>query len=229
MTVLELSDLFDTKLNAFSAGIVKDEYEKSIYLTRAQDIYYDNILLRFEEDDRIADKIDRMLVDRDIDLVSSGDIFGGYLAVFGENVRKILREKVTTGTSSSPLYSNIELEVELKRLSEIEDALKNPYRNPNWSTALRVIATEDAFDRVKIYLHSSITPNKYIVTYAKSPNTIILEDLPNGLTVKGESYETTDFSFSDKDLMEITDIAINLVFADLAPYSGASQQQQQQQ
>ena len=38
MDLKTISDLLDVKLNAFSAGISKDEYEKSLYMTEVAPI-----------------------------------------------------------------------------------------------------------------------------------------------------------------------------------------------
>lgn len=230
MEATTLSDLFDTRLNSFSGGIQKDEYEKSLYLTRAQDIYYDAILDDFEVTNTISEKVERLLEDIEVDTFTL-DSYGGYIADFSPIVaRKILRERVqfTNDLTSLPLYRGKESQVKEDRLSEIENSLENPFRLPSLDFINRVIKDTLTFSKVSLYIPVSTMLAKYKATVAKEPAPIILETLIAPLEIRGSSVVTTNFEFKDKDLDKILEIAVSLVLKDLG-YIEQSEQQAQQQ
>ena len=227
MNLTTISDIFDTKLNAIVGGVSKDEYEKSIYLTRAQEIFYDALLIGYEETNIISPIIDHLIVVTTL-TSSTQNIYGGYVIEFTENVRKILRERATTGAVvGSPLYSNKELSVDEERLSEIEESLRNPFRSPDLNKCLRAVNDAASFNKVQLFINSGLSFGNYLVTYAKDPEPIILETLPTGLEVNGQNTATSILAFDDDSVYKIIDIAINLVLTDSGVYARNAKEEAQ--
>ena len=227
MTLTEISDIFDMRMNSFIPGsLVKDEYEKSIYLTRAQDVFYDSLLLSFEESNEIGQVLNKLVVSADITTFSS-NIYNGHVVAFPVIVRKILRERFITGTGSSALYTNRELVVKEERLAEIEESLRNPYRQPDLSVCLRAVEEALTFNKVQLYINPGLTVGHYYVTYAKEPEPIILEDLPDSLEVNGQNTATVNLAFEDDSIHKIIEIAVNLALRDAGIYAQAQREQQE--
>lgn len=226
MTLTEISDTFDMRMNSFIPGsLVKDEYEKSVYLTRAQDVFYDSLLLDFEDSQEIGQVLKKLVFSVDF-TTSSLNIYGGHVVTFTEIVRKILRERFVTGTGSSALYTNRELVVKEERLAEIEESLRNPFRQPDLATCLRAVEEALTFNKVQLYINLGLTFGHYYVTYAKEPEPIILEDLPDSLEVNGQNTATASLAFEDKDIHKIIEIAVNLALRDAGIYAQNKAQQE---
>ena len=245
MELTTISDIFDTKLHAYEGGLQLDEYEKSIYLTAAQDVFYDAILANFEESNTISEELERVIKTIDANVAwgpdpSPDDIvkdnYGGIIVDLENPVRKILREKVvfTTNTGTIDKYKGKEMQVMEERLSEIQNSLNNPFRKPGESLVLRSLKgslieaapytppedptfpTYFASTRVSLYIPEETEIARYIVTIGVEPNPIILEALPDGLSIKEQtSMGDLELSFKDKDLEKIIDIAVQLAKADV--------------
>lgn len=217
MIATTLSDLFDTRLNSFVTGIEKDEYEKSLYLTAAQDAYYDAILEQFDVTNTISEKAERLLAHIEVTTFTS-EVFGGLVASFTPmKARKIFREKVLFKNDSTtlPLYRGKEVRVKEDRLSEIQDSLDNPFRLPSLDFVNRVIEGTPDFSKVTLYIPKNTQLEKYTATIGREPAPIILEDLPSPLVIRDSNIQTVNFEFKDKDLEKILEIAVSLVLKDL--------------
>jgi hypothetical protein len=216
MQLSTLSDLFDTKLNTYEGGVEKDEYEKSLYLTTAQDMYYDAILKAFEETNTVSEQIDRLLKTVVVETFTD-DLFGGKVAQFTMMVRKVLREKVlyTDDDETIPKYQGKSMQVREERLSEIESSLKNPFRTPGEHYVLRAIEETTTYNKVSLYIPPETAIAEYTATLATEPPPIILEDLPDGLSIRGLDDASPILMFKDKDLDKITEIAVSLVLKDM--------------
>ena len=221
MTLTEISDIFDMRMNSFIPGsLVKDEYEKSVYLTRAQDVFYDSLLLDFESSNEIGQVLKKLVFSVDFSAAASTNMYGGHVILFTEVVRKILRERFVTGAvSGNVLYSNRELLVKEERLAEIEESLTNPFRQPGLSTCLRAVEETLTFNKVQLYINSGLTFGHYYVTYAKEPEPIVLQDLPDGLEVSGRNLATANLAFEDDEINKIIEIAVNLALRDAGIYA----------
>jgi len=230
MTLTEISDIFDMRMNSFIPGsLVKDEYEKSVYLTRAQDVFYDSLLLDFEESHEIGQVLKKLVFSVDFSSASSTNMYGGHVILFTELVRKILRERYVTGViSGSVLYSERDLLVKEERLAEIEESLRNPFRQPDLSVCLRAVEETMTFNKVQLYINPALTVpfGHYYVTYAKEPEPIVLQDLPDGLEVKGQNTATVALAFDDEEVNKIIEIAVNLALRDAGIYAQNKAQQE---
>ena len=218
MELSTISDIFDMGLNSPITGVVKDEYEKSVLLTRAQDVYYDAILKNFEVTNTISEKIDRLLITKDITTFTD-DLFSGKVADLEVYTRKVLRERITfTNTDDTiPIFRGTSSQVREERLSEIESSLDNPFRKPGEHFVLRAIQESLSFNNVSLYIPKDTKIEKYTVTLAIEPEPIILEDLPDGLTIREKNIATIDLQFKDKDIEKIIEIAVAMALNAVQP------------
>lgn len=225
MDLKTISDIFDTKLRAFSGGIVMDEYEKSLYLTDAQNAYYNVLLESFEDTSLVSVKLSRLITELALTTSSGTSNYGGIIIDLGVEVRDILRDTVQI-THSSPLYNNKILSVVENRLAEIQESMINPYRKPDlfFGGAIRAINEIDTFSKIQLYLPVGATLSKYNVTVAKKANPIVLENLPDGLTIQGQNTVTVTFSFADSEMQEIINLAVNTAIADSRMFAALGKQ-----
>lgn len=212
MNLETISNTFDTRLKGFSNEII-DEYEKSIYLTLAQDNFYNDILSKFEETSDIALRFSKLL--KEVTLTSSTQTaLGGHIVEFANHVRAIFRERVTVGGPT--IYDGKTLLVHEERLAEIEESIKNPFRRPGPDVVLRaVIEQGTTYKRVELYLMAGLTLTNYKAVLGLEPNPIVLETLPDNLEVHGQNTATTSLSFDDDDLGIIINIAVQLALNDI--------------
>ena len=198
MTTEEFSNEFDTVLNSYSVNnnsIELNEYEKSVFLTNAQE-------------------------DVVIDIYSGKNTFGDSFEKT-EEIRRYLSNLVKTYTTSIKettykglskhsvffklpkdlwfiTYEAVDLEDEKLGCKSGEDICvtpitqdeyhrirKNPFRGSNERRALRLDLNEEAVEIVSKYNVAS-----YLVRYLSRPNPIILDDLPENLTINGVSKKT---------------------------------------
>jgi len=229
MNLETISDLFDNQFNAFSGGVHKDEYEKSLYLTAAQDVYYNALLDEFEVTHQISMKLARLITEESITPAGT-TAFGGDIVTFTNPIKAILRERVRV-TSSEELYNNRDLEVFTERLAEIEDSIRNPFRKPNGYKVLRALTESGAayINRIELYLSiPGLATKLYKATVALRANPIILETITSmGLEIDGESVATTELSFEDDDIKNIIKIAVASALQDMQVLAQTAPQPQQ--
>lgn len=225
MDVNELYNMLETQLNTYEAGFQRDIYQHSLYMTRAQDIYYDTLLDNFEETNTISEKMDHLISTMEIESFTN-DKYGGFVADFGQITRKILRERVKfdEATTTPAIYRGDTMQVREERLSEIESSLENPFRTPGEHYVLRAIEETSTFNKVSLYIPAGAGIATYTVTLGIEPQPIVLEDLPDGLTIRGEDAATTVFHFKNKDLEKIVGIAVGLILQDASKFGERSRQ-----
>jgi len=215
MELAQVSNKIDTKLNSFiPGGVQKDEYEKSLYLTQAQDIFYESLLSAFENTSNMSVALTPFIQNITI-TTAAPTIFGGHAIQLGVVARKILRERVKVTSISHPIYDGKDLKVSEERLAEIEESLKNPFRVPNEVEALRVMMESLAFDSIELYIPPWASLTSYNAIIARVLDPLILEDLPDALTIKDQNLATADILFSDEDMDKIIDLAVNLILRDM--------------
>lgn len=225
MTALEIHDMLGTYLNTYEVGFQRDIYQESLYMTRAQDIYYDAILQAFEETNFVSEQIDRLMLTQNITMFTSG-MYGGLIATFPVYARKILRERVqfTDNEDTIPIYRGDTMQVREERLSEIESSLNNPFRKPGEHYVLRSVQESTSFNKVALYIPEGTEIANYTNTLAIEPKPIVLETLPNDLEIRGFSDETATFEFKDKDIEKIIEIAVGLILKDAGAFGERARQ-----
>lgn len=209
MTIKEFSDSFDTRVSAWAqkAGfgdtlpdaLVFDEYEKSVFLTEAQDSlvldYYEgNTAPAFEEKERTREALDALVdtyvtsteVTGHAQIVADGRHLSKLFAI-PESLLWIIVEQATYGdVPCCPRLSNKTVRVIPLKHDEYHRALDNPFRGPSKNRVLRLNATNNIVELVSDYPIGS-----YTLRYVKQPNPIILVNLSDGVTIRNESTEST--------------------------------------
>jgi len=168
MTVKEISDSLDVLL-----GPVKlNEYDKSVYLTQAQEFFVDKILKVYEYGEEIRNILGPLLVTKEeVPQLVTGNKYSVPLA---DDIKAIIYEVCDDERVTVPLDWN-----------DIHYTLKNPFREPNEDIALRT-----TFNGIA-YIYAVPSVSKYTYTYCKTPLPIVLEDLPDSLAINGVNTPTT--------------------------------------
>ena len=199
MTVAEFSDKFDALVNSYRRfkdfdkkeeldSIEFDEYEKSVWLTRSQlDIvlsYYagkNPSGLSFERTEEIRRYLDSLVKTSVITIPSSGTAVNSSSAFFQlpEDIAFITLEQIKY-SESGKCWDGMDAEVFPARQDEYARLRKNPFRGPSNNRALRLDCGEG---KVEIIAKHPI--GSYLVRYLAKPAPIVLEDMPNGLTIDG--------------------------------------------
>ena len=207
MTLEEFSNGFDTLVNSYrritdfdrqeaSDTVEFDEYEKSLYLTKAQEElvialyngknpygdsfelteemrrYLDSLVLTAEQTPLVTSTIKRIRSD-------------AYFFELPSDCWFVIYEAVELSGDIDGCKAGAVLDVYPVRHDEYHRIKKNPFRGANGRRALRLDSGDDIVEIICNYPVS-----KYYLRYLKNLTPIVLENLPNGLTVGGEGIET---------------------------------------
>lgn len=203
MTTEEFSNEFDTLLNSYSVinkfgkntfmSIECDEYEKSVFLTKAQEdiiISIYNGKNQFNDTFEKTEEIRRYLSNL-IKTFSTSEQAESKKGLSNSSVFYKLPEDVWFITYESVNLSGDSLcEDTIALVTPItqDDYYKvnnNPFRWPNERRVLRL----DNEDRI-VELISKYTIDSYLIRYITKPDPIILTDLPDNLSINGISIKT---------------------------------------
>ena len=207
MTRQEFSDSFTTLLNSYSKQaefgeqfskreIVLDEYEKSVLLTHAQEelvmSYYDGKNIygdSFEATEELRRQLDSLVktkVYTTQDMVEGTGVSNN--SVFFQlpsDLAFITMEQLTYGDESLGCYNGSRVNVQPTKQDEYNKIKNNPFRGVTKYKALRLDAGNGIVEIISKY-----NIDKYLIRYISRPKPIVLEDLPNGLTIEGISVAT---------------------------------------
>lgn len=202
MTAEEFSNQFDVLLDSFGranfpeetvGNIALDEYEKSVYLTRAQEAlvlsYYNGSSVgeSFEETEEVRRYLANLVetsVLKPIDLRTGISSDGSHTYfTLPSDLWFITHESATTDSSCAAFKS---IDVYPVTQDDYDKTKRNPYRGANNRRALRLDLADGVIEVVSTYHLSD-----YTVRYLRKPKPIILTDLGD-LTIDGES-QTSDY------------------------------------
>jgi hypothetical protein len=191
MTNREFSNEFDILYNNIMSNKAPglDEYEKSVFLTNAQE----SIILElysgknslgdsFEKTEEIRRYLDSLVQtyttkDKQEDLVGISNKSSFYK--LPSDLWFITYEAVTFEENTDYIA------VVPMTQDDYHRASKNPFRKPN---SRRVIRLDCGNNNVELVSEYNI--DKYLVRYITKPDPIILEDLPSDISINGISSET---------------------------------------
>lgn len=196
MTNEEFSNEFDTLANSYSAlgtlALEFDEYEKSVFLTKAQEsivISLYNGSLKgeaFEKTEELRRYLSNLVKTNNPTKVQrEGLTNNSYLFSIPEDVWFITYESVISEDDKLGCAKGTIMEVVPVTQDELHKTRRNPFRTFNKRRVLRL----DLEDNV-VELLSDYDITKYTIRYLSKPDPIILLDLPDGLTINKESKET---------------------------------------
>ena len=211
MSLQEFSNQFDVLVDSYRRfkaldskeildSIEFNEYEKSVFLTKAQQeiiisLYngknqYQDSFEKTEELRRYLDAIVKTksytvfnddIISDTVDSLYPGSIF----FELPQDLAFITYEQVTFDDSSLGCYNYQTADVTPVTQDEYNRIIKNPFRGPTKYHVLRI----DTGDN-KVEIISKYTIGKYVIKYVSKPTPIILEDLPNELSIEGISDKT---------------------------------------
>lgn len=181
MNTEELSNAFDTYVNAFNVRsgfgeqdrLVFDEYEKSLFLTQAQDeivvgLYTGRYIGKsFEETEELRKYLKSLVNSVTLrESLDNPDTF-----VLPDNVLFITHESVRFNDCDTGCINGDSIEVIPVKQDEINRVLKNPFKRPNKRKVLRVDSGRNTVELISDYKIDS-----YTVWYLSKPTPIILVD-----------------------------------------------------
>lgn len=207
MTNAELSNGFDTLVSSYRRfkdfdkqeildSIEFDEYEKSFFLTKAQEelvmSYYDGKNIygdSFEATEELRRQLDSLVktkVYTTQDMVEGTGVSNN--SVFFQlpsDLAFITMEQLTYDDESLGCYNGSRVNVQPTKQDEHNKIKNNPFRGATKYKALRLDAGNGVVEIISKY-----NIDKYLIRYISRPEPIVLEDLPNGLTIEGISVAT---------------------------------------
>lgn len=197
MTLEELSNEFDVIVNSYdnSQSLVFNEYEKSIYLTKAQEYIIKDLYRNYEGTEELNSYLKTLIKDKTYPIEDSTNIELDY----PDNFLYILKEYANINTTCK---SNNRVDVLPITQDEYNEVVGNPFRGSK-SKVLRL-------EENKIKLITDLPIISYTMTYLSNPSPIILVDLPNGLTINNKSEKSTTIETFESIHREILDKAVQL-------------------
>ena len=226
MTTKEFSDGFDTLLNSYSASagfgeeasrqtIALDEYEKSVFLTKAQEELVVGLYNgknpygeSFESTEELRRYLSSLVVERNLKPLTNtgGTILGASSTskffTLPSNLWFITYETVTVSDAKCSDHST--LSVYPTRQDEYQSIKENPFRGANDRRALRLDLSDGNVEIICKYSVAS-----YYIRYVRKLAPIILADLPDGLSIEGVS-KATDCTLHDVLHKRILDLAVRM-------------------
>ncbi len=198
MTNKEFSDGFSTLLNSFGVtpNITLDEYEKSTFLTNAQeqliiDIYSGRNIIygkSFEQTEEIRRYLSNLVETYETSTKVTGKLGLSQDSVFFEIPQDtwfITYEVAFLKDSRLGCLDGIEASVVPLPQDDLYRAKDNPFRGPSKDRVLRLDIKSDLAELISKY-----NVDKYLMRYISQPTPIILVDLPDGLSINGISTES---------------------------------------
>lgn len=198
MTNKEFSDGFSTLLNSFdiTPNITLDEYEKSTFLTNAQeqliiDIYSGRNVIygkSFEQTEELRRYLGNLVETYETSTKVTGKLGLSKDSVFFEIPQDtwfITYEVALLKDSRLGCLDGIEASVVPLPQDDLYRAKDNPFRGPSKDRVLRLDIKSDLAELISKY-----NVDKYLMRYISQPTPIILVDLPDGLSINGISTES---------------------------------------
>ena len=189
MNVQEFSNTFDTLLQPYITkesleqnNLAFDEYEKSIFLTKAQEQIVLELYQKLEQSEEVRKYLSNLIKtanfapigEQDETLINNN--FKSYKVELGNTVLFMIYEQCTLSDENNCINNKI-VSVVPTIHDDLDKVLKNPFKSPNSRKVIRL-----DFDN-KIELISKYNISNYKVRYLKKPNPIILVALEDNLSI----------------------------------------------
>lgn len=216
--LLAFNQLYNNITSNKAPGL--NEYEISVFLTDAQDaviigLYNGSLGKYFESEEDVANFLSTLTRQTDMVEVTDPDYKicdDSVVYEFPDNVKDVMFKTlelcyITTDCGSTQVIVTPITQDEYWR------TVRNPFKRANRNKVIRLTHTSDSSTdkqgnlliSKKSELISAYPIEKYVVRYIAHPHPIILTDLSDGLTIRGESKATTcllDESIHQAILME---------------------------
>ena len=184
MNIQEFSNSFDTLLQPYIAkesfseqnNLAFDEYEKSIFLTKAQEQIVLELYQELEQSEEVRKYLSNLIKtdnyvpvgEQDETLINSN--FKSYKVEISNDILFMIYEQCTLSDENNCINNKI-VSVVPTIHDDLDKVLKNPFKSPNNRKVIRL-----DFDN-KIELISKYNISNYKIRYLKKPNPIILVKL----------------------------------------------------
>lgn len=200
MTIQEFSNEFDVLYNNIMSNQAPglDEYEKSVFLTKAQNEIIKNYFNpkgnKYQEgfdgsQKRQVDFSKLIKTNKSTGTIPVTDSFfgsvvGAYQIVWPKDIFVVINEVVDVTTQTG---TNKRLQVIPIKYDEYLRVASKPYKQPLKNQAWRII---NGSNDVNLIIGHLNTMAKYYIRYVSQPKPIILENLTgSGLSIEGEDRE----------------------------------------
>ena len=190
MNVQEFSNSFDTLLQPYITkdnfgeqnNLAFDEYEKSIFLTKAQEQIVLELYQELEQSEEVRKYLSNLIRtdnyvpigEQDETLINNN--FKSYKVKISNDILFMIYEQCTLSDENNCINNKI-VSVVPTIHDDLDKVLKNPFKSPNSRKVIRL-----DFDN-KIELISKYSISNYKVRYLKKPNPIILVALEDNLSI----------------------------------------------
>ena len=190
MNVQEFSNSFDTLLQPYITkdnfgeqnNLAFDEYEKSIFLTKAQEQIVLELYQELEQSEEVRKYLSNLIKtdnyapvgEQDETLINNN--FKSYKVEISNDILFMIYEQCTLSDENNCINNKI-VSVIPTIHDDLDKVLKNPFKSPNSRKVIRL-----DFDN-KIELISKYNISNYKVRYLKKPNPIILVALEDNLSI----------------------------------------------
>ncbi len=226
MTLNELSDEFDVLVASYRRfadfdrrepqdTVEFNEYEKSVFLTKAQEELVKNYYLgtlpigSFEENEALRRSLEGLVTQKeytndqiDTEPLLEDPKFNHITFNLPTNVFYIIYEQVMWESDDKCLSGKV-ADVFPAKHDEFWRLRRNPFRGPNDNRVLRL---DNGSNHVELISTNNI--GKYTIRYVRTPDPIILVNLPNE-TINNKS-EVTDVTISEVLHRELLELAVQM-------------------
>lgn len=214
MNTNQFSDEFDTLLNSYARSIpltmehspndlVCDEYEKSVFLTRAEKEFVidwysgrNTFGITFEEKEQVREALDTLVKTTELTTLADSEVPETSKHIFDSkrnftfykipsNLLYIIFEEVKFSSYLSGCIKGAAALVVPATHDEIWHRFKNPFRGPSKQRVLRLNADDNIVELISDYPIGS-----YLLRYVEEPKPIILTDLNDSLNIEGYTKKT---------------------------------------
>ena len=199
MNVQEFSNSFDTLLQPYiikdnfgeQNNLAFDEYEKSIFLTKAQEQIVLELYQELEQSEEVRKYLSNLIKtdnyvpvgEQDETLINNN--FKSYKVEISNDILFMIYEQCTLSDENNCINNKI-VSVVPTIHDDLDKVLKNPFKSPNSRKVIRL-----DFDN-KIELISKYNISNYKVRYLKKPNPIILVPLEDNLSINNGDTEVSN-------------------------------------
>ena len=199
MNIQEFSNSFDTLLQPYIAkesfseqnNLAFDEYEKSIFLTKAQEQIVLELYQELEQSEEVRKYLSNLIKtdnyvpvgEQDETLINNN--FKSYKVEISNDILFMIYEQCTLNDENNCINNKI-VSVVPTIHDDLDKVLKNPFKSPNSRKVIRL-----DFDN-KIELISKYNISNYKVRYLKKPNPIILITLEDNLSINNGDTEVSN-------------------------------------
>lgn len=190
MNVQEFSNSFDTLLQPYITkdnfgeqnNLAFDEYEKSIFLTKAQEQIVLELYQELEQSEEVRKYLSNLIRtdnyvpigEQDETLINNN--FKSYKVEMSNDILFMIYEQCTLSDENNCINNKI-VSVVPTIHDDLDKVLKNPFKSPNSRKVIRLDFNN------KIELISKYSISNYKVRYLKKPNPIILVALEDNLSI----------------------------------------------